>query len=100
VASKRPVTKKKPQDITGNRPAPLQANKIRKSRPSLALVGASHEQPVTFDPRLFLTKLGPGRTSREYEPGDAVFSQGDDADSVFYVETGKVKLTVVSKRGK
>jgi CRP-like cAMP-binding protein len=53
-----------------------------------------------FDPRLLLTKLNSGRSSRDYQRNESVFSQGDVADAVFYIQTGKIKLTVVSKRGK
>jgi CRP/FNR family transcriptional regulator, cyclic AMP receptor protein len=49
---------------------------------------------------LFLTKLTAGKTDREYQGNESVFSQGDAADAVFYIQSGKVKLTVVSKRGK
>ena len=58
------------------------------------------DRTTAFDPRLFLTRLAAGKTSREYPGDEAVFSQGDVADAVFYVQSGKVKLTVVSKRGK
>jgi CRP/FNR family transcriptional regulator, cyclic AMP receptor protein len=58
------------------------------------------ERIASFDPGLLLTKLSVGKTSRDYQPGKFVFSQGDAADAVFYVQSGKVKLTVVSKRGK
>ena len=60
----------------------------------------SAELSGAFDPRLFLTKLTAGKTSREYQGDESVFSQGDAADAVFYIHSGKVKLTVVSKRGK
>ena len=79
----------------------------RKRRVSLHLVKfspakvlASPERTAAFDPRLFLGKLADGKTSREYQGGEFVFSQGDPANAVFYIESGKVKLTVVSKRGK
>jgi CRP-like cAMP-binding protein len=58
------------------------------------------ERTVTFDPRVLLTKLSIGKTSQEYIVDEAIFSQGDTADAVFYVQSGKVKLTVVSKQGK
>jgi CRP/FNR family transcriptional regulator, cyclic AMP receptor protein len=58
------------------------------------------ERPSSFDPHLLLTKISAGKTSREYQAEDSVFTQGAAADSVFYVQSGKVKLTVVSKRGK
>jgi CRP/FNR family transcriptional regulator, cyclic AMP receptor protein len=55
---------------------------------------------VPFDPRLLLTKLSVGKSTRTYLADESVFAQGDPADAVFYVQSGKVKLTVVSKSGK
>ena len=48
----------------------------------------------------FLEKIGTRKTGREYGNNDAIFTQGDTADSMFYIESGNVKLTVLSKRGK
>ena len=53
-----------------------------------------------FDPKLFLAKVGKGRTIAEYSKNQMVFSQGDPADAIFYIQKGKVKLTVVSNDGK
>jgi CRP/FNR family cyclic AMP-dependent transcriptional regulator len=53
-----------------------------------------------FDPRDFLTRIERRKTTRQYRNKQVIFSQGDAADGVFYVESGKVKLTVVSTRGK
>jgi CRP/FNR family cyclic AMP-dependent transcriptional regulator len=53
-----------------------------------------------FDPRFFLAKIGDGRTISKYRKDQVVFSQGDTADAVFYIQRGKVKLTVVSEQGK
>jgi CRP/FNR family transcriptional regulator, cyclic AMP receptor protein len=53
-----------------------------------------------FDPKSFLAKVGEGRTISRYRKDQIVFSQGDAADAVFYVQKGKVKVTVVSDRGK
>ena len=53
-----------------------------------------------FDPKAFLTRIENGKTTREYRNKQIVFSQGDAADAVFYIQSGKVKLTVVSTRGK
>lgn len=64
---------------------------------SSAVVG---ELIATFDPRILLTRLSVGKSSREYLTGESVFTQGDPADAAFYVQRGKVKLTVVSKSGK
>jgi CRP/FNR family transcriptional regulator, cyclic AMP receptor protein len=53
-----------------------------------------------FDPKLFLARVGKGRTLTDYPKNSKVFSQGDPADSIFYLQKGKVKLTVLSKQGK
>ena len=53
-----------------------------------------------FNPRTFLGKIGKGKTHTEYEKNHTVFSQGEEADAIFYVQKGKVKLTVVSRQGK
>ena len=53
-----------------------------------------------FDPKIFLAKVGAGRKILDYRNGEMVFSQGDHADAVFYLQKGKLKLTVVSDQGK
>lgn len=58
------------------------------------------KHPSAFDPKLFLAKIGDGRDIGKYRKDQIVFSQGDPADAVFYVQKGKVKLTVVSEQGK
>jgi CRP/FNR family transcriptional regulator, cyclic AMP receptor protein len=55
---------------------------------------------VSFDPREFLAKVGDGKTITKYRKDQIVFSQGDVADAVFYIQKGKVKLTVISEHGK
>ena len=55
---------------------------------------------LTFNSGTFLKKIGSQRTRREYRNKQPIFSQGDAADAMFYVEAGNVKLTVLSKRGK
>jgi CRP-like cAMP-binding protein len=54
----------------------------------------------TFDPKSFLAEVGEGRTMSQYRKDQIVFSQGDPADAVFYIQKGKVKVTVVSDQGK
>jgi CRP-like cAMP-binding protein len=54
----------------------------------------------TFRPAAFLASAGAGRTIVDLKKGQSIFSQGDAATAVFYVQTGKIKLTVISKRGK
>jgi len=53
-----------------------------------------------FNPKSFLAKVGEGRSIGKYRKGQNVFSQGDLADAVFYIQRGKVKVTVVSEQGK
>jgi len=54
----------------------------------------------SFHPEDFLAKIGEGRTISKYRKNQNVFSQGGIADSVFYIQKGKVKVTVVSEHGK
>jgi CRP/FNR family transcriptional regulator, cyclic AMP receptor protein len=53
-----------------------------------------------FDPVTFFAAIKAGKSVREYRTKQAIFAQGDAADAVFYVRSGRVKLTVVSGRGK
>ena len=54
----------------------------------------------SFNSKSFLAKVGKGRSIGKYRKGQVVFSQGDTADAVFYLQKGKVKITVVSEQGK
>jgi cAMP-binding proteins - catabolite gene activator and regulatory subunit of cAMP-dependent protein kinases len=53
-----------------------------------------------FDPKAFLATIDHGRTISEYTKKQSIFAQGDPSDAVFYIQEGKVKLTVVSTAGK
>ena len=53
-----------------------------------------------LDPRALLATVGAGRTTRDWRKNQTIFSQGDRADVVFFVDRGKVKLTVLSRQGK
>jgi CRP/FNR family transcriptional regulator, cyclic AMP receptor protein len=55
---------------------------------------------LPFDPKSFLAKVGEGRSISKYRKDQVVFSQGDLAEAVFYIQKGKVKVTVVSDQGK
>ncbi len=68
---------------------------LRKSRPRRA-----RKPSRLFDPKAFLAQAGIGRAVRHYSPKQAIFSQGQPAGSVFYIQEGKVRLSVVSKQGK
>lgn len=58
------------------------------------------KRALTFKPGAFLKRIGSERTSRQYGNKQSIFSQGDAADAMFYVEAGNVKQTVLSKGGK
>lgn len=60
----------------------------------------ANQRTLPIDPQTFLTRVGTGKTIVTFKKKAVLFSQGDAADSVFYLQTGKVKLTVVSPRGK
>ena len=61
-------------------------------------MGGDEKRP--FDLKGFLCVAEKGKTSWKYQANHNVFSQGDPADSVFYIESGKVKVTVLSEQGK
>jgi len=73
------------------RPVAIQARRGRTRRKDAA---------PAFDPKAFLTRIETGKTTRDYRSEQVVFSQGDAADAVFFLQSGRVKLTVVSTRGK
>jgi CRP/FNR family transcriptional regulator, cyclic AMP receptor protein len=54
----------------------------------------------SFDPKVFLSKVGNGKTILEFHSNQNVFAQGSVADRIFYIQNGSVKLTVVSEHGK
>src|SRR6476646_4104626 len=53
-----------------------------------------------FDPKKFLATFGEGRKAVAFPKKKTIFAQGDAADALFYIQDGKVRLTVVSKAGK
>jgi CRP/FNR family cyclic AMP-dependent transcriptional regulator len=53
-----------------------------------------------FDPLEFLARVGAGKTILEFHRNQTVFAQGDVADTVFYIQKGKVKLTVLSEQAR
>lgn len=55
---------------------------------------------LPFDPKVFLSKVNGGRTISSYRNNQIVYEQGSPADSVFYIQKGKAKVTVVSEQGK
>jgi CRP/FNR family transcriptional regulator, cyclic AMP receptor protein len=60
----------------------------------------ANKRRPSFDPKSFLAKVGDGRSIGKYRKDQIVFSQGDPADAVFYIQRGKAKVTVISEQGK
>ena len=98
MAAKRPTVMKKRSEgrsKTSLRPAAAPEVIVNPAK-----IGSGSESPAVFDPRLLLTKINGGKTRHQYRANKSIFAQGDEADAVFYIEKGKVKLTVVSSLGK
>ena len=55
---------------------------------------------TVFDPKEFLAKVGEGKTIVEFDKDQIVFAQGDAADTVFYLQKGRIKIVVISEQGK
>ena len=65
--------------------------------------GSSDRKPAgspLFDPAVFLATAAVGRDISKHSKKEVIFAQGDDADAVFYIKKGKVKVAVISEQGK
>jgi CRP/FNR family cyclic AMP-dependent transcriptional regulator len=78
-------------------PLPSAAN--QKLRAESKKISTSSRKVLSFDEQV-LTNILAGKSIREYQTDGSIFAQGDSADAVFYIQSGKVKLTVVSTSGK
>ena len=78
------------------RKAPRKGPRKSPGKPRPAKMAAA---PL-FEAAGFLTSVGTGRSTTRYQANKSIFRQGDPADGVFYIQKGKVKLTVVSEQGK
>jgi CRP/FNR family cyclic AMP-dependent transcriptional regulator len=54
----------------------------------------------SFDPKKFLAKVGEGKTIVRYDKNQIIFTQGDPANTIYYVQKGQVKVVVISEQGK
>lgn len=80
-------------------PPPVMAA-VRRNLNSGAAAVARKKSNGDFDPEAFLAKAGVGRTIIELAKNERAFAQGEPADAIFYIQKGRVKLTVVSHNGK
>lgn len=71
-----------------------------KSKPAKRDVRRKPAGPVLFDPAGFLATAALGRDRVKFSKKQVLFAQGDDADAIFYISKGRVKVSVVSKEGK
>ena len=71
-----------------------------QSRRRVPTQRATNKQIKLFDPKAFLRSTGVGRTILRYGPKQPVFSQGERANAVFYIQEGRVRLSVISKQRK
>jgi CRP/FNR family transcriptional regulator, cyclic AMP receptor protein len=94
VTSRAATIERKGRQLPGTQPT------LDRESLTPADISVLAEPAVAFDPRRFLAKLSAGKTIREYQRGEVVFSQGAVADAVFWIFSGDVKLTVVSHAGK
>lgn len=58
------------------------------------------QKQLSFDPDTFLSTIDEGRKALRFAKKQSVFAQGDATDAVFYIQKGKIKLTVISSNGK
>lgn len=68
--------------------------------PAPISAGVKAATPVVFDAKTFFAVTGAGRVVAAYEAEQVIFHQGDDADAVFYIQTGRVQVTILSGQGK
>jgi CRP-like cAMP-binding protein len=61
---------------------------------------AKAAEKLAFDPKVFLATVAGGRTISKFRKDEVIFSQGERADAVFYIQKGKVKIAVTSAEGK
>jgi CRP/FNR family cyclic AMP-dependent transcriptional regulator len=61
---------------------------------------ANNPPKTTFDPKAFLAVVGDGKIILEFQKDQIVFAQGEPADTVFYIQKGRVKVVVISEQGK
>lgn len=60
----------------------------------------THSPSIAFDPKSFLAKVGQGRTLAKHDKNHIIFAQDDPATAVFYIQKGRVKVTILSRNGK
>ena len=83
--------------LSGEQIAPLHALILENNQ--IVMKEMERRGPPPFDPKI-LAAFGDGITASDYRSGQLIYAQGDSGEAVFYIQKGRVKLTVVSKFGK
>src|SRR5581483_10743687 len=78
----------------------LQRRDFAQEESIMTPVNAAKMKKRDFDPMKFLTSIGEGRKIVTFQSKQTIYAQGAACDAVFYIQKGKVRLTVVSKNGK
>ena len=79
----------------------IPAARTAKLRPAPGAKGLMPKAAKSlFDPKRFLARVGEGKTILKFDRNEVVFSQGDAAETVFYIQKGRMKVLVVSEQGK
>jgi CRP-like cAMP-binding protein len=86
--------------FSAQRQSALRAVIIDNARIDQRGISVTKAMADSFDPQAFLAQLGSGTSNMKVAKGQSVFTQGDIADTVFFVQSGKVKVIVVSDQGK
>jgi CRP/FNR family transcriptional regulator, cyclic AMP receptor protein len=71
-----------------------------KTKPVARTRTRARATPASFNAEAFLNSVGVGRTSATYKAGSYIFRQGARCDGIFYIRSGQVELSVVSREGK
>lgn len=75
------------------------ASREPKTKPRKRSTTSKGKVSASFDPMIYLDTVAKGRTITQYKKKKVIFSQGDDADAVIYIRSGKVKVAVISAEG-
>lgn len=99
IRSQRAPAKNPPSAVSTRSAQPAKAGMAMGSRLSILTPQPGNEVSV-FDAKAFLARAGLGRRILHLKEGDAAFVQGDPADAIFYVQKGRLRVTVTSANGK
>jgi CRP/FNR family transcriptional regulator, cyclic AMP receptor protein len=89
-----------PRGIWYNEPNKKRRHWASVTRAAVWKVRVASKEPKRIEPHLLPASIRGGRSTAKYKRGKFIFRQGEAADAVFYIQNGKVQITVVSDQGK